>query len=264
MAEQTIDKPDVIEGEASEVEPEQPVEEEPKRRRKPATSKVEEQAQDIDEERRKREQQTREKEIEDARAELEKLDPATMPVRWVIGKAPEFGGTEKQYSVYVQDKLPWMPRQQFFALVSRTFAEAIKATGGQVGGMADVFGGDGGSLIERGRRLTQRDLTDASQFMTLAFELMGYSADFLVDCYVILLDVPRAEREWARMRFSEPWNPEAEKYGLKDEDHEKIIQTFIDQNYEEIRRFFVVTLPALGRRVALHEKSRDRESKSDQ
>ena len=55
--------------------------------------------------------------------------------------------------------------------------------------------------------------------MTLAFELIGYSADFLIDCYVILLDVPRTEREWARMRFSEPWDPDKEKYGLRDEQH---------------------------------------------
>jgi hypothetical protein len=267
MAEQTLDKPDVIEGDATEVEPEEPVaEEEPKQpRRRKAASKVEEQTQDVEAERAAREQAAREREVEEAREELEKLDPATKPVQWIIGKDPEHGGSEKQYSIYVQDKLPWMPRQQFFALVSRVFSAAIRATGGSVGGMGDIFGDEsGGSLIERGRRLTQRDLTDASSFMALAFELIGYSPDFLVDCYVILLDVPRAEREWARMRFSETWDPASEKWGLKDEDHEKIIQTFIDQNYEEIRRFFVVTLPKMGRRVALHEKSQDRESKSGQ
>lgn len=266
MAEQTIDKPDVIEGEATEVEPDEPQEETaPKRTgRKPKVSKAEEQAQDVEAQRAEKAEKEREREIEEAREELDKLEPSNKPVRWMIGKTPEHGGTEKQYSIYVQDKLPWMPRQQFFALVSRTFAQALKASGGNVGGMGDIFGDEGGSLIERGRRLTQRDLTDASQFMALAFELVGYSPDFLIDCYVILLDVPRAERAWAQARFSETWDPEKEKWGLKDEQHEEIIQTFIDQNYEEIRRFFVVTLPAMGRRVALHERSRDRASKSDQ
>lgn len=271
MAEQTaeLDKPDVMPDEKPD-DGAEPVEETPKRKRKPSASKVDEQAAEAAEQKQAVAERTREQEIENARKELDKLDPQTKPKRWMIGKAPEHGGTEKQYSIYVQDKLPWMPRQQFFSLVARTFSQAIKASGGNVAGMADVFGDEGGSLMDRGRRLTQRDLTDASQFMTLAFELIGYSADFLIDCYVILLDVPRAEREWARMRFSEPWDPDKEKYGLKDEQHEEIIQTFIDQNYEEIRRFFVVTMPTMGRRIALHEKARDRktiegqESRSDQ
>jgi len=264
----TIEKPeteepekgDNIGGPAPEAE-----EAEAKPRRKKTTSKVDEQNADLAAQKQAEAEHEREQEIERAREELDKLEPRTVPVRWMVGKTPEHGGNEKQYSIYVQDKLPWMPRQQFFSLVARTFSQAIKASGGNVGGMADVFGSqEGGSLIERGRRLSERDLTDASQFMALAFELIGYSADFLIDCYVILLSVPRSEREWARMRFSEPWEPEADKWGLKDEDHELIIQTFIDQNYEEIRRFFVETIPTLGRRIALHEKSQDRASRSDQ
>jgi hypothetical protein len=261
-----LDKPDAIPDEKDQADEALdqasglPPTEAPKpRRKKPTGSKVDEQAAEAEEQRKAVEERAREQEIEDARKELDKLDPQTKPKRWMIGKTPEEGGTEKQYSIYVQDKLPWMPRQQFFSLVARTFSQAIKASGGNVAGMGDIFGDEsGGSLMDRGRRLTQRDLTDASQFMTLAFELIGYSADFLIDCYVILLDVPRTEREWARMRFSEPWDPKKEKYGLRDEQHEEIIQTFIDQNYEEIRRFFVVTMPAMGRRIALHEKARDR------
>jgi hypothetical protein len=255
MSEVTIEKTPV----------EEPVEDEaqPKRRRKPGAT-VESQAAQTEQERKEKEARKREEEMEEARKALEALEPSVAPVRWMIGKTPELGGNEKQYSIYVQDKLPWMQRQRFFALVSRTFSNALKQSGGAVGGMGDIFGDEGGSLVERGRKLTQRDLTDASQFMALAFELVGYSADFLVEVYLILLDVPRSEHEWARNRFSEGWDPEREKYGLKDEDNEKIIQVFIDQNYEEIRRFFVVTLPEMGRRIALHEKSKDRASKSDQ
>lgn len=235
----------------------------------PKGSAVERQNAEAEEKRRQNEQESREKEIEKAQAELEKLDPTTDPVRRVIGQPPEHGGGEDNYLTLVQDKLPWMPRQRFFALVGKTMSTAIKATGGDVGGMADVFGAEGGSLIERGRRLTQRDFTDAASFFSLAMELVGYSPDFLIECYVIWLDVPRRDRGWAKQRFNEPWDPEKGKWGLKDEDHEDIIQTFIDQNYEEIRRFFVETLPGIARRVALHERSRKRaplvrESKSDQ
>lgn len=271
----TIDKPEVNDSldkdnDGAGVET-QTVEETPKKKRATkraagkGTSKVKEQEEDNEAAKARQEAERRKKEMEEAQAELEALSPSTEPVRWMIGKKPENGGTEKQWSVYVQDKLPYIDRMKFFSLVSRTFAEAIKQSGGAVGGMGDIFGDEeGGSLIERGRRLTQRDLTDASQFMALAFELVGYVDTFLIDCYVIMLNVPRAERQWARNRFNETWDPDNEKWGLTDEEHERILEIFIDQNYEEIRSFFVVTLPNMGRRIALHEKSRDRESKSDQ
>lgn len=207
-------------------------------------------------------EKSREQEIEEAQEELAKLDPTTVPVRWMIGQPPEHGGKEDDYAIFVQDKLPWMPRARFFSLVSKTMSQAIKASGGTVGGLEDVFGDGGGSLIERGRRLTQRDFGDAASFMTLAFELIGYSPEFLIECYIIWLDVPRADRGWAKLRFSEPWKPEEDKWGLKDEDHRKLIETFIDQNYEDIRSFFGEELPAIARRAALHEKAKDRKTKS--
>lgn len=237
-----------------------------------AGSKVEQQNAELTAQRTAEVEKTREEEIESARAELDKLDPWTKPKQWMIGKTPEHGGTEKHYSVYYQDKLPWMARSRFFSLVAKTFSQAIKASGGNVGGLNDVFGdndGAGGSLIERGRRLTQRDFSDVGQFMSLAFELIGYSPDFLIECYLIWLNVPRGDRGWATDRFSEPWKPEDNQWGLTDAQHREIIETFIDQNYEEIRSFFVVELPAIGKRVALHEKAKnrdqeDRESKSAQ
>lgn len=231
---------------------------EPKRRR----SKVDEQAENAATAKAASDELAeREREIEEARAELAKLEPTTEPVRWVIGKPPENGGKETQYSIYIQDKLPWMPRQQFFSLVSRTLAQALKASG-ESASLGDMFSGDLNSLREYGQRLSQRDFTDAAQFMTLLLELIGYSPDFMVDAYLILLDVPRGERGWARIRFSEPWRPEKDQWGLKDEDHEKIITTFIDQNYEEVRSFFVEKLPAIGRRVALHERATPRNEKA--
>jgi len=201
--------------------------------------------------------------ISEAEAELAKLDPQTEPRRWLIGKPPEQGGKEDEYAVYVQDTMPWMARGKFFALVARTFADAIKASGGSVGAsMGDLFGDEeGGSLVERGRRLSQRDFGDATQFMSLAFELIAYSPDFLVKCYLLWLDVPRRDRGWARERFNEPWKPEEGLYGLKDEWNKEIIQTFIDQNFEGIRDFFVEELPAIGKRAALHERSKDRTKK---
>lgn len=225
------------------------------------SSKAEEQNAQVAQAKEEEDAQARHQEIEEARQALEALDPTTSPVRWIVGKPPEMGGKKDQYSIYTQDKLPWMARQKFFALVGKTMAKAIRESGGDVGGMSDVFGDEGGSIVERGRRLTQRDFTDAASFAALAFELVGVNDQFLTECYLIWLNVPRDDRGWARRRFNEPWNPEEGEYGLKDDQHEMIIQTFIDQNYEDIRRFFIETLPALAKRVALHEKATDRQGR---
>jgi hypothetical protein len=198
-------------------------------------------------------------ELEKAQRDLEALDPETNPVRWVIGKNPENGGTEKQYRVYVQDKLPWMPRQKFFGLVTKTLAESVRSSGGSMGSLAEVFSdSSGGSLLERGQRWTQRDFGDLASFITTILELIGQSEQFMLDAYCIWLNVPRVERDWAKARFSEPWKPEDSLWGLKEEDHEKILNTFVDQNYEDIRRFLTETLPGILNRAALHEKSKER------
>lgn len=237
------------------------------RAKKVAKSKVDEQAEDAERERDMRDAAKREEERVEFERELAALAPDTKPVRWTIGKPPEMGGTNKTWAVYVQEKLPYMDRLQLFAHITRTMSEAIKASansGGIAGAdLQDFLGDGGGTLIERGRRFSQRDLTDASQFMAMALELMAYSPSFLVDCYVIMLAVPPKQTGWAQKRFKESWDPERDRWGLKEEDHDKIIETFIDQNYEEIRSFFAERLPALGRRVMLHERSKDRASKSD-
>lgn len=204
------------------------------------------------------EEEARRREAEEAEAALEALDPSTDARRWVIGKPPQEGGKDTQYSVYIQRPMAWMPRQRFFALLGKTMSQAIRATGGSVGGMSDIFGDEGGSLVERGRRLSQRDFQDASSFFSLAMELIGYSPDFLLESYILWLDVPRTERTWAKTILDMPYCPEEDKWGLREGEHLEIIQTFIDQNYEDIRRFFIETLPDLGRRVALHEKSKIR------
>jgi hypothetical protein len=233
-------------------------------------SVVEEHNKQTEAEREKREQSEREQQMQQARDELEKLEPSDPEVRWVIGKPPQEGGKETEYSVYVQRKLDWLPKQRFFALVARSMSKAIKSTGGEVGGLSDVFGNeDEASLVERGRRLTQRDFKDAASFFALAMELVAETPDFLVDCYMIWLNVParRGERAWAREVLQQPWRPEEDIWGLKDEDHEKLINTFIDQNYEDIRAFFVEKVPAMGKRVMLHERSKlrkARRSESDQ
>ena len=185
--------------------------------------------------------------------------------RWVIGKPPEEGGKNSEYSVYVQQPLGWMARSRFFSIMSAAMSKAIRATGGEVAGMGDVFGEGGGTIRERGQKLMQRDFQDASQFAAMAMELSAYVPDLLLECYCIWLQVPTGERQWAKLVFEQPWDPEHNKWGLKDEEHRIVIGTFVDQNYEELRGFFTEDLPAIARRVVINERARaDRESESAQ
>ena len=176
--------------------------------------------------------------------------------RWVVGKPPGDGGKESEYSVYVQQPLGWMARSRFFSIMTAALSKAIRATGGEVAGMGDVFGEGGGTIRERAQRLTQRDFADAAQFAAMAMELAAYVPDLLVECYCIWLQVPTGERKWAKLVFEQPWDPENNQWGLKDEDHRVVIGTFIDQNYEELRGFFTEDLPAIARRVVVNEKAR--------
>lgn len=206
--------------------------------------------------------------IEEAEEAMEILEPLVEAKRWVIGKPPEQGGKSTEYSVYTQMPLGYMARNRMFSLIGRTMSAAIKSTGGSVGGMEDVFGAGGGTLIERGRRLGSRDFQDASQFFSLAMELVGYAPDFLDDFYCIALEVPIGERGWFREVIEQPHRPDDDKWGLAEDDGLEMIEIFIDQNYEDIRRFFTERLPRIGRRAAQreqeHKKSNSNGSASPQ
>lgn len=188
--------------------------------------------------------------------------------RWIIGKSPQEGGEENEYAVYYQRPLGHMARMRFFSLMTSAFSRALRATGGQVAGMGDVFGNQGGTMVQRYQRLRERDWSDASSFMVMAFELASYYPDLFIEAYTIWLDVPTGERIWAKQVFEQDWDPANNRWGLTDEDHDIIVGTFIDQNYEKLRAFFTSTLPGQIRRVVQNEKARkereDRASTSDQ
>jgi len=193
--------------------------------------------------------------IDEAEEAMEILEPLVEAKRWVVGKPPEQGGKSTEFGVYTQQPLGYMARNRMFSLIGRTMSAAIKATGGSVGGMEDVFGAGGGTLIERGRRLGSRDFQDASQFFTLAMELVGYVPDFLSDFYSIALEVPvGGERAWFREVIEIPYRPEQDQWGMSEDMGIEIIEIFIDQNYEDIRRFFTERLPRIGRRAAQREQ----------
>ena len=196
-----------------------------------------------------------EEEIREADEAMEILEPKIEAKRWIIGKPPEEGGKDTQFSVYTQQPLGFMARNRLYALIGRTMAEAIKTTGGSVGGMEDVFGASSsGTIIERTQRLGKRDLADASQFFTMAMELVSYVPDFLSEFYAIVLDVPYGERTWFKQLIEQPYRPYDDKWGLDEDAGIEMVEIFIDQNYEDIRRFFTERLPKIAQRASQREQ----------
>jgi len=194
--------------------------------------------------------------VNEADEAMEILEPKVEARRWVVGKPPEEGGKDTEYSIYVQQPLGYMARNRLYALIGRTMAQAIKVSGGNIGGMEDIFGGGGGTIRERAVRLSNQDFADASQFFTLAMELVGYNADFLGEFYAIALEVPYGDRVWFKNVIEQPYRPSEDKWGLEEDAGVEMIEIFIDQNYEEIRRFFAVKLPLIAKRARQREQQR--------
>lgn len=193
---------------------------------------------------------------------IEVFEPREDVKRWVIGKPPQEGGENDEYSIYTQQPLGHVDRARFFGLVTRTLATAIKEGGGVELGFDDVLGPGGGNIRQRAQSLAARDIQDASSFMTMAFTLLSYTPDFLLECYCIWLGVPGEERIWAKHVMSQPRIPEQDQWGITDDDAFEMAERFIDQNYEEIRRFFVERVPRLFARVRSKEQTRRKASDS--
>lgn len=191
--------------------------------------------------------------------DMDALEPMVDAQVWVVGKPPELGGEPNEYSRYIQKPIGYIQMMRFMGLVTNAMSEAVKA-GGTIA-MEDLWGGEGLSWRERGERLRSQDFADAGSFAAMALKLISYSPNFLLDCYVLWLDVPVHEKEWAKRVMAQPWRPEDGKWGLKQDDGLAMIETFIDQNYEDIRSFFVEKLPRLMLRIGKQE--RDRKAKLD-
>lgn len=207
-----------------------------------------------------------EADAEEAKKEITEVEEVfelnAEPKIWIIGKPPEQGGKDDDYSQYVQKPLGVMPRMQWFGILTNTISESVKAGGAVDLGMSDVFGEGGGSIRERFQTLTNQDFSDAGSFIALAFKIAAYAPDFLMDSFVIWLDVPPAERTWAKRVMKQSYDPEREQWGLKEDQFLEIIEIFIDQNYADIRDFFVKKLPRVVARVQQREREKTQESSS--
>lgn len=143
--------------------------------------------------------------------------------------ALSFEGKDKDY---IQKPLTLFGKMQFFQHVGRTLDEAMKGENGL--NVNSIFGADA-TVGE----LNAQDFGDLDSFLNLVSKIAGYAPDFLKECFLIWLRVPKGEREWAYNALDE----------IDDETGFEIVERFIDQNWEAIDRFFSEQVPGLFRRV---------------
>lgn len=195
-----------------------------------------------------------------AEEELDKLEPLVDAVAYTIGKPAEKGGQKNEFSIYVQQPLGYVATLRFYGLIGKTIAEAVKAGG--VVDLGEAFTNTNGNIQDRAKQIMEQSFNDAGSFAALLFQLVAYSPDFILEFYLLALDVPPAERRWAKAVMEQPWRPDQNKWGLQRQQGQEIIERFIDQNYDEIRDFFGDLFRGVLNRVRKNEKRR--KSTSDQ
>jgi hypothetical protein len=125
-------------------------------------------------------------------------------------------------------------------LVGRTLDEAMSGEDGLT--VNSIFGSDTPTTVGE---LSATDFGDLDSFLALAAKVANYAPEFLRDCYIIWLDVPKRERPWAREALE----------NLDDDEGINIIEVFIDQNWKAIERFFTERIRDLANRVANQRKN---------
>lgn len=182
-------------------------------------------------------------------------DPLTEPKRYCIGKPPDMGGEDNEYSYYTQRSMGYIQMLRWTGLVSKSVAEAIKA-GGAVD-LGDAFNSSSGTVQDRAKQIIENSFNDAGSFAALLFQLIAYSPDLILETYCYALDVPNgSERTWAKRVMEQRWDPELGHWGMQREDGQEILERFIDQNYEELRGFIEGLVRGIVARVRANEKRR--------
>ncbi len=171
--------------------------------------------------------------------DLEVLRPHSNKQLWTIGK----GDYQRTYE---QKPLSFFGKMEFFKLVGGVVDSALEA-----GTSVDALLG-GVAAGPRGGKLTTDDLRQADQFVLMAAKLTEHAPDFLLDSFCIWLRVPEDDRFWVKSVMKDE---------LNDEVAMGIIETFIDQNVEEIEDFFTKQLPGVAKRVSQRRKEHKESSK---
>ena len=186
-------------------------------------------------------EQEQEPESEQEQVERDVLDtivPKSEPRVWTLGP-------DEISRTYVQKPLSFIAKMQWFSLVGDVLDKALSGQDGM--SLNSLF-----STPTRGGELRVQDFRDADTFVQAIGKLLAAAPDFLVDSYIIWLNVPDYDRDIVREILKLP----PDEGGLSDDQGIEMIEVFLDQNYEALADFFSQRIGQLQRRVQKLNKVR--------
>lgn len=152
---------------------------------------------------------------------VEKIVPQVAPVERTLS----YDGVDR---VYTQRPLSYFRKIEFFGLVGRTLEDILDGPDGV--NLDNIFGDVAPNSVDDFR---STELGELSTFVSAIAKLASYAPEFVKDAYLIILNVPHAEKAFAREALD----------SIDDEVGEDILVTFIDQNIKELESFFTERLP---------------------
>jgi hypothetical protein len=170
----------------------------------------------------------------EAEEEIDTLDaivPKAEPRTWNIGP-------EDMRRTFVQKPLSFIGKMQWFSLTGEVLDKAL--TGDSAMSLNGLFSAPG-----RPGQFRAEDFRDADTFVQAISKLLSAAPNFLLDSYLIWLNVPDYDQEIVKELMKLP----PDEGGLSDDDGIGIIETFLDQNYDALASFFGDRLGQLQARV---------------
>ena len=142
---------------------------------------------------------------------------------------------------YVQKPLGYFAMMEFTGLLGRKIDEAMSGPEGL--SIDRLMPSEGFQLplgFEDGRLTVANNQSQGVDgFLRAIAKLMAYVPDILLEAQCVWLRVPRRER----FLVMDIWGRDEESGGLSMDDGLAMMTLFIDQNYQELERFFLEEVP---------------------
>lgn len=136
---------------------------------------------------------------------------------------------------YTQQTLSFFGKMELFAVLSGALQKALSEEGGlSLSAILDA------PQRKPGEALSSSDFMDADQFVGAIATLLQFAPDLLMDIYCISLRVPRQERPTVKRLMEDQ---------VTDEQGIKMLDVFVDQNWEVMQGFFFEQIMPLVQKV---------------
>lgn len=168
---------------------------------------------------------------------------------WIFGKPAEQGGEEDEWLQVIQRPLSVLNSMTFFGMMADTIVASLDSGVSELDQLL-------GRVQSVGAKLDMSMLDDPGQFFLIILRLMRQAPDFIVNAFIMWLEVKPGDEMWFRQIIRQRHNPEEEEWGPTQEMIGEIIEVFLEQNYEETRRFFTETLQKVVAKARLLEEQR--------